>query len=98
VSFQHINLSFERYKKNKATSAEILALCDDLKVLGKGDFKKLLKWRTAMIEYKQHLQGEVPDEKPKVAMRHIYLFVEGYRRKRFRRRGGGNQRGIGSEA
>ncbi|KAJ7783899.1 Spb1 C-terminal domain-containing protein [Mycena maculata] len=32
------------------TSADIKANCDDLKVLGKGDFKALLKWRIALRE------------------------------------------------
>jgi AdoMet-dependent rRNA methyltransferase SPB1 len=32
------------------TSADIKANLDDLKVLGKGDFKALLKWRTALRE------------------------------------------------
>jgi len=47
----------ERYKKHKETAQEILHLCEDLKVLGKGDFKKLLKWRTAMVQYKEELEG-----------------------------------------
>ncbi|GJJ09656.1 hypothetical protein Clacol_003880 [Clathrus columnatus] len=32
------------------TTPEIRALCDDLKVLGRGDFKSLLKWRTLLRE------------------------------------------------
>ncbi|KAG5652171.1 hypothetical protein H0H81_006011 [Sphagnurus paluster] len=32
------------------TSADVKANCDDLKVLGKGDFKALLKWRLALRE------------------------------------------------
>jgi uncharacterized protein DUF3381 len=32
------------------TSEDIKANLDDLKVLGKGDFKVLLKWRTALRE------------------------------------------------
>ncbi len=32
------------------TSEDIKANVDDLKVLGKGDFKALLKWRTALRE------------------------------------------------
>jgi hypothetical protein len=32
------------------TSEDIKASLDDLKVLGKGDFKALLKWRTALRE------------------------------------------------
>ncbi|KAG9083520.1 AdoMet-dependent rRNA methyltransferase spb1 [Ceratobasidium sp. 370] len=34
----------------EATTPDLIANCDDLKVLGKGDFKKLLKWRTAIRE------------------------------------------------
>ncbi|KAA1100444.1 AdoMet-dependent rRNA methyltransferase spb1 [Puccinia graminis f. sp. tritici] len=36
--------------KLKATTAEIKTTLTDLKVLGKGDFKKILKWRTAVRE------------------------------------------------
>ncbi|CAE6378114.1 unnamed protein product [Rhizoctonia solani] len=36
--------------KHEATTPEILANCEDLKVLGKGDFKRLLKWRTTIRE------------------------------------------------
>jgi AdoMet-dependent rRNA methyltransferase SPB1 len=32
------------------TRADVKANCDDLKVLGKGDFKTLLKWRAALRE------------------------------------------------
>lgn len=32
------------------TSSEVKANLNDLKVLGKGDFKALLKWRTALRE------------------------------------------------
>jgi AdoMet-dependent rRNA methyltransferase SPB1 len=32
------------------TSLDVKANLDDLKVLGKGDFKALLKWRTALRE------------------------------------------------
>lgn len=39
-----------RYKQQKATTPEVLELCADLKVLGKTDFKRLLKWRSAMIQ------------------------------------------------
>lgn len=38
------------WRNNELTTFEIKANCDDLKVLGKGDFKALLKWRTALRE------------------------------------------------
>ncbi|KAF8601772.1 FtsJ-domain-containing protein [Ceratobasidium sp. AG-I] len=40
----------KEWLKLDATTPDILANCDDLKVLGKGDFKKLLKWRIAIRE------------------------------------------------
>ena len=39
-----------RWLQLDITSLEVQASCDDLKVLGKGDFKNLLKWRTALRE------------------------------------------------
>ncbi|KAG8717211.1 AdoMet-dependent rRNA methyltransferase spb1 [Ceratobasidium sp. 395] len=36
--------------KLEATTPDIIANCEDLKVLGKGDFKRLLKWRTSVRE------------------------------------------------
>jgi len=32
------------------TTDDVKANCDDLKVLGKGDFKALIKWRIALRE------------------------------------------------
>ncbi|KAG8722084.1 AdoMet-dependent rRNA methyltransferase spb1 [Ceratobasidium sp. 394] len=40
----------KEWLKLEATTPDVIANCDDLKVLGKGDFKKLLKWRTAIRE------------------------------------------------
>jgi AdoMet-dependent rRNA methyltransferase SPB1 len=34
--------------KSRHTTADIMANCQDLKVLGKGDFKALIKWRLAI--------------------------------------------------
>ena len=39
-----------RWLKLEITKPEIKANCDDLKVLGKGDFKTILKWRTTLRE------------------------------------------------
>lgn len=36
--------------KSEITTKEVLANCEDLKVLGKGDFKALMKWRAAVRE------------------------------------------------
>ncbi|TFK57189.1 hypothetical protein OE88DRAFT_1650814 [Heliocybe sulcata] len=40
----------KEWLKFESTTAEIRANCEDLKVLGKGDFKALMKWRTALRE------------------------------------------------
>ena len=32
------------------TKPEVLANCEDLKVLGKGDFRVLIRWRVALRE------------------------------------------------
>lgn len=34
----------------EATTEDVKVNCEDLKVLGKGDFKALMKWRTALRE------------------------------------------------
>lgn len=38
----------EEYRSSKFTTAEIVECFKDLRILGKGDFKKLLKWRTRL--------------------------------------------------
>ncbi|EGZ15593.1 hypothetical protein PHYSODRAFT_561340 [Phytophthora sojae] len=59
------------YRDHKDTSDEIVTCLSDLKVLGKADFKNLLKWRTRMLKYKKELlKAEKPEdddegEKPK---------------------------------
>lgn len=37
-----------RWLKSRHTTSDIVANFDDLKVLGKGDFKALMKWRLAI--------------------------------------------------
>lgn len=39
-----------RWLAMDVTSADVKANCNDLKVLGKGDFKTLMKWRLALRE------------------------------------------------
>ncbi|KAG7401457.1 AdoMet-dependent rRNA methyltransferase spb1 [Phytophthora boehmeriae] len=57
------------YREHLDTSDEIVTCLSDLKVLGKADFKNLLKWRTRMQKYKAELlkaqHPEEEDEKPK---------------------------------
>ncbi|KAG9091192.1 AdoMet-dependent rRNA methyltransferase spb1, partial [Ceratobasidium sp. 370] len=43
-------LEEKEWLKLEATTPDVTANCEDLKVLGKGDFKKLVKWRTAIRE------------------------------------------------
>jgi len=38
----------KEWLKSRFTRPEIVANCQDLKVLGKGDFKALMKWRLAL--------------------------------------------------
>ncbi|KAI1793875.1 Spb1 C-terminal domain-containing protein [Ganoderma leucocontextum] len=40
----------KEWQKLDSTTSDVLANCEDLKVLGKGDFKALLKWRIALRE------------------------------------------------
>ncbi|RLN59800.1 hypothetical protein BBJ29_003926 [Phytophthora kernoviae] len=58
------------YREHPDTSDEIATCLSDLKVLGKADFKHLLKWRTRMAKYKAELlkaeHPEEEDEKAKV--------------------------------
>jgi AdoMet-dependent rRNA methyltransferase SPB1 len=37
-----------RWLKSRHTTSDVIANCNDLKVLGKGDFKALMKWRLAL--------------------------------------------------
>ena len=46
------------------TTEEIVSCCDDLKLLGKLDFKNLLKWRTAVLR-------DARFAKPKVSPRNF---------------------------
>lgn len=39
-----------RWLKLDITTSDVVTNCEDLKVLGKGDFKALMKWRTALRE------------------------------------------------
>lgn len=39
-----------RWLKLDLTKPEVVANCNDLKVLGKGDFKALIKWRLTLRE------------------------------------------------
>jgi AdoMet-dependent rRNA methyltransferase SPB1 len=45
----------KEWLKLELTKEDIQANCNDLKVLGKGDFKALLKWRLALREEVGHL-------------------------------------------
>ncbi|OWZ24531.1 Ribosomal RNA large subunit methyltransferase J [Phytophthora megakarya] len=60
------------YRDHKDTSDEVVTCLNDLKVLGKADFKNLLKWRSRMLKYKEELlKADNPneeEEKPKEEM------------------------------
>ena len=44
------------------TSADLVASCGDLKLLGKREFKQLLKWRQRMSDYLKKLDEEEDEE------------------------------------
>lgn len=54
------------YKCHALTTEEVQCLCSDLKVLGRSDFKKLLKWRRSMRAHRDALAkqaaGDVVEE------------------------------------
>ena len=53
----------EKYRTNQYTTTELLECLADLRVLGKGDFKKILKWRQKMIDYDaMELADVIPEE------------------------------------
>ena len=45
-----LTIGTHRLSAMASTTADVLALCEDLKVLGKKDFKTLLRWRVAVRE------------------------------------------------
>ncbi|MBW0505943.1 hypothetical protein O181_045658 [Austropuccinia psidii MF-1] len=55
--------------KLKATNQEIKTNFQDLKVLGKGDFKKILKWRMAVRELLGLEKKSEPNDAPEPAVR-----------------------------
>nr|CCA23812.1 rRNA methyltransferase putative [Albugo laibachii Nc14] len=50
------------YREHTSTTPEIITCLHDLRVLGKADFKHLLKWRLKMIEYQKLLQSTASNE------------------------------------
>ena len=53
----------EKYKTNRYTTPEIIQCFTDLRVLGKSDFKKILKWRQRMVDWDEMERKEAnPDE------------------------------------
>ncbi|DAZ93005.1 TPA: hypothetical protein N0F65_006574, partial [Lagenidium giganteum] len=53
----------EVFREHKDTTDEIIECLKDLKVLGKADFKNLLKWRLKIIQYKEELiKAQAPEK------------------------------------
>ncbi|TMW64196.1 hypothetical protein Poli38472_012818 [Pythium oligandrum] len=51
------------FREHPETTDEVITCLKDLKVLGKADFKMLLKWRLRMVKYKEELlKAEAPEE------------------------------------
>jgi AdoMet-dependent rRNA methyltransferase SPB1 len=48
MAFDKSDPQVQRWLESRHTTDEVLRNVDDLKVLGKSDFKRLLKWRTAI--------------------------------------------------
>jgi len=58
--------SCNQFLNQKQTTEEIKLCLDDLRVLGKVDFKKLLKWRQHMRNYLDSLKGDDDKKKKEV--------------------------------
>ena len=43
----------EEYRRSKFTTPEIVEAFKDLRILSKGDFKKLLKWRSRLLDLRK---------------------------------------------
>ena len=52
----------EKYRGNKYTTPEMIECFKDLRVLGKSDFKKILKWRQRMIDWDEMERKEANGE------------------------------------
>lgn len=57
----------KEWLKSRHTKPDIVANCEDLKVLGKGDFKALMKWRLAIrleigLDVKASAQQDATEE------------------------------------
>ncbi|CAM9283832.1 unnamed protein product [Discosporangium mesarthrocarpum] len=53
----------ELYKEHRSTTEEIKGLCADLRVLGKGDFRQLVKWRLKLVKYRDELLAAAEERK-----------------------------------
>lgn len=52
----------QRFLENPLTTEEVKACCGDLRVLNKGDFKMLLKWRLDMLKAEKEYVKELKHE------------------------------------
>ncbi|CAM9182039.1 unnamed protein product [Choristocarpus tenellus] len=50
------------YKEHRSTTEELINLCSDLRVLGKGDFRNLIKWRLKLVKYRDELRAAAEEE------------------------------------
>ncbi|EFA85591.1 rRNA methyltransferase [Heterostelium album PN500] len=66
VNSLQFDVESKMYFDHPSTTTEIKECFKDIKVLGKFDFKVLIKWKKEMLEYKESLEGKKEEEAAQV--------------------------------